>query len=160
MKKYKTEFKWAFIFTIAALLWMAFEKLLGWHSEKIAVQSKYTNIFTLFFILIYALALLDKRKELGGVITWKQSFISGAILTVMVTLLTPLAQWITHALISPEYFPNAIKYSVENGIVEQTMAERYFNMGNYIVLGSIYCLVFGLIITAIIAVFVKRKMAV
>ncbi len=39
MKKYATEIKWGLIFTIVALLWMVFERLMGWHGENIAQHS-------------------------------------------------------------------------------------------------------------------------
>jgi len=35
MKKLKTEITWGLIFTAAMLLWVGFERLMGWHGERI-----------------------------------------------------------------------------------------------------------------------------
>ena len=158
MKKYTTEIKWGVIFVIVALLWMYFEKLMGWHGENIASHAMFTNFFAILAILIYVFALLDKRKnDYGGYMTWKQGFISGLIITAVVTIFTPLSQYITHVVISPEYFPNVINYVVETGQMTRDVAEQQFNMGSYIVQSLIFGIVIGAITSAVVALFVKKK---
>jgi hypothetical protein len=61
-------------------------------------------------------ALLDKRKNFyNGVMTYKQGFITGLIITAIVTIFSPLTQWIISNVITPDYFKNVIQYSVETG---------------------------------------------
>lgn len=43
---------------------MALEMALGWHDEKIANHSTYTNIFVVPAIAIYVFVLLDKKKNI------------------------------------------------------------------------------------------------
>ncbi len=106
MKKYTIELKWGIIFLIVVLIWMYFEKFIGWHGENIADHAIYNNLFAIIAIFIYMLALLDKRKNYcGGKMTWYQGFVTGLIISVVVTLLSPLSQYITHQLITPEYVP-------------------------------------------------------
>lgn len=70
MKKYRIELKWAFIFTVLALLWMVFEKAMGWHDELIAQHATYTNFFSIVAILVYVFALIDKRNNYyNGIMT-------------------------------------------------------------------------------------------
>ena len=64
MKKFALEIKWGVIFTIVLLLWMVMEKLLGWHGKHIDKHAIYTNFFAILAILIYVLALLEKRKNI------------------------------------------------------------------------------------------------
>lgn len=154
MKNYSLEIKWGVIFTVVALLWMVFEKMMGWHSEKIADHATNTNYFAIVAIAIFVLALLDKKKQLGGSITWKQGFIAGLIISVVVAILTPLAQWITNSIISPEYFPNAIAHAVDSGLMDQTAAEAYFNIKTYIFAATISGLVMGAVTSAIVALVV------
>ena len=45
INKYKTEIKWAVIFSIVMLLWITLEKLTGLHSEHIDKHPVYTNFF-------------------------------------------------------------------------------------------------------------------
>ena len=157
MNKYIIEIKWGLIFTAVALLWMVVEKLLGWHGEKIAQHATYTNLFAIIAIAVYVFALLEKRKELSGVMSWKEGFVSGVIITIVVTILSPVSQWVTHQIISPEYFPNVINYVVESGNMTREAAEAFFNLSSYMVQASIGGLVMGLITSAVVALILKNK---
>lgn len=158
MKKYQIEIKWAIIFTVAALVWMVFERMMGWHDELIAKHATYTNFFSIVAIAVFVFALLDKRNNFyEGKMTYKQGFISGLIISVIIALLTPLSQWITSTIITPDYFTNAINYAVESGNATQEQAEATFNLGYYIMNGSIFGLIAGVITTAIVAIFVRKS---
>lgn len=62
MKNFKIEIKWALIFILTSLVWMALEKALGWHDEKIADHSTLTNIFAIPAIAIYVLLCWTREK--------------------------------------------------------------------------------------------------
>jgi len=158
MKKFATEIKWGVIFTIAGLLWMVLEKALGWHDTLIAKRAIYTNFFALIAITIFVLALIEKRnKDLGGKMTWLQGFVSGIVISVVVAILAPLAQYITHELITPDYFQNAIAYAVQNAGMSQENAEAYFNFNSYVIQAAFGALGMGIVTSAIVALFVRKK---
>jgi len=158
MKKIKIEIKCAIIFVVMTLIWMFLEKLAGLHDEHIDKHSIYTNFIAIPAIAIYVFALLDKRKNFyKGAMTYKQGFISGLIITAIVTVLSPLTQYITSTIITPEYFPNMIRYSVETGKMTQQAAEDYFNLKNYLVEIVIGTPVMGVMTTAIVAIFTRKK---
>ena len=157
MNNLKHALKWGIIFTFAYFAWMFFEKAMGWHDVKIAQHPTYTNIFSVIAIVVYVFALRDKRKELGGTMTWKQGFVAGVLVSVVVAVLSPLVQWITHTAITPDYFANAQAYSVSTGKVTQEQAETFFNLQSYILQASIFGLIVGVITSAIVALFVRRK---
>lgn len=158
--KYKIEIKWAFIFVAMTLTWMFIEKMAGLHSSNIEKHPIYTNLIMIPALIIYYLALTDKRNNFyGGTMTYKQGFISGIIISVILTVLAPLTQCITSLVISPDYFANVTKYSVEKGMMSQTDAEQYFNLSNYIIQSTIATPIFGVINSAIMAFFAKRANA-
>lgn len=158
MKKFAIEIKWGIIFTIVALLWMFLEKQLGWHDELIAKQAIYTNFFGIIAIIVYVLAIRDKKKNFyQGDMTWTQGFISGMVVSVVVAILSPLAQYISLEVISPEYFPNVIDYAVENGKMTRENAEAYFNLKSYIIQSFFFSLVVGIVTSAIIALFLRSR---
>lgn len=157
MKSIRIELKWALIFFVAGLLWMFFEKSMGWHDELIEMHPTYTNFIAPIADAIYVFALLDKRKQLQGFMNWKQGFVSGAIVTMIVALLTPLSQYLTHEIISPTYFQNAINYSVESGNATLEEAEAFFTIKSYAVQAFIGALLMGLVTSAIVAFFVKKS---
>lgn len=159
MKNIKIELKWAIIFSIVGLLWMVLEKLGGLHGKYIDYHLYLTNLFAIPAIWVMVLALKDKNKNLyNGQISYKQGLISGIILSVIIALISPLSQWIISFVISPEYFPNVIKRSVEIGYYKTTAeAKANFNYKNYAMQGAIGALVMGIITTAIAMIFIRTK---
>lgn len=158
MKKYMIEFKWALIFSGSSLLWMLLERLLGFHSIHIDRHAVFTNLFAIPAVLIYILALRDKRKKsFSGSMTYLQGFITGLIITLFVTIISPLNQLIISTLITPIYFPNAIAYAVESGYMTMPEAESYFNLNSYIIQGLIGAITMGIATSAIVAVFTRSK---
>lgn len=138
---------------------MLLEKLSGLHGKYIDYHMYLTNLFAIPAIVVYVLALKDKKKNFyGGQITYKNGFVSGLILTLIITLASPLTQWVISYVISPEYFPNVIKRSVELGYYENTAAaEAFFNYRNYAVQSVIGALVMGLLTTLIVMLFIRSK---
>jgi hypothetical protein len=159
MKNLKIEIKWAIVFSVIGLLWMLLEKLVGLHSTHIDKHMYLTNLFAIPAIILMVLTLKDKKKNFyAGKMTYKQGLISGIILSVFIALLSPLTQWITSTIITPEYFPNVIAYSVEIGYHKSIEdAEAYFNLKNYIVQSTIGALIMGIITTAIAMIFIRTK---
>lgn len=159
MKNVKIEIKWAIIFSIMTLIWMLLEKLSGLHSIHIDKHMYLTNLYAIPAILIYVLALKDKKKNFyGGRISYKEGIISGTILTVIIAIITPLSQWITSYVITPEYFRNVIKYSLESGYYKTLEeAEAFFNYKNYAIQGLIWAFALGVVTTLIVMIFLRTK---
>ncbi|WP_420150823.1 DUF4199 domain-containing protein [Spirosoma sp.] len=161
VENYKIEIKWAILFSIMVLLWMILEKISGLHGKYIDYHLYLTNLFAIPAIWFIALALKDKKNNFfGGKMTYKQGLISGIILSVLIALLSPITQWITSYLITPDYFPNVIKRSVEIGYYKTTAeAEANFNYRNYAIQGAIGSLIMGVATTAIAMLFIRTKPA-
>jgi hypothetical protein len=155
--KLKTEIQWAIIFSIMTLIWMGMEKLVGLHDLYVSKHAIYTNFYALPSIAIYILALFAKRKtDYEGKISYKQAFLSGMILTLFITILSPITQVLTSMVISPQYFANAIKYTVEKEIMTAADASNYFSLKNYIILGITGAPIMGILTTSFVAIFVKN----
>lgn len=158
LNKFKIEIKWGIIFFLMSLVWMFLEKISGLHSTHIEKHELYTNLIAIPAIAVYVFALLDKKRNFyEGSMTYLQGFISGLIITLVVTILSPMSQLITTYIITPEYFPNVIKFAVESGKMEQAEADKYFNIASYIKQGLIGAPVMGLITSAIVAIFTRTK---
>lgn len=158
MNNYKIEKKWALIFTAMMLTWMFLEKLAGLHDVNIDKHPIATNFVMIPAILTYVFALRDKKKNFfGGNMTYMQGLITGLTITLGVTLLSPLMQYITSTYITPDYFNNVIKYSVEHKLMTQQNAESYFNLNSYIIQATVGSAVMGSLTAAIVAFFAKSK---
>lgn len=156
MKKITIELKWGIIFFAVVLLWAVFEKNIGLHDERIDKHYFLTKFFAVPAIIIYVLALLDKRKWMGGKMSWSQGFLSGLIIAVIVSMLSPIGQYLTHEYLSPDFFTNIIEYSVSEGKDRQQM-EAFFNLGSYIKQSMVGAIIMGAITSAVVAFFTKKN---
>ncbi len=158
MKKISIEIKWAILYSIMSILWMFLEKIVGLHEIHIDKQPIYTNLYAIPAIIIYFQALKNKKKVTYiNNITWKEGFVSGIILSFIIAIFSPLIQYISLSIISPEFFINAIKNSVEKKYMSQSVAESYFNIKSYIIQGFFSTLSMGTITGAIIAILIQTK---
>lgn len=158
MKSIKIEIKWGVLFVLVGLIWMVFEKTMGWHDVHIDKHSTYSLFIAPIAIAIYVFALLDKKRNFfRGKMSFKQGFIAGLIITLLVVILSPLSQYVTSTFITPDYFKNVIEYSVSSGKMTSEAAEEYFNLQNYMVQSVIGAAVMGVITSALVAFFVRSK---
>ncbi len=159
MGNIKIEIKWAIYFALMSLVWMLLEKISGLHGKYIDYHLYLTNLFAIPAIWFMVLALKDKKKNFYNMnMSYKQGLISGIIVSAIIALLSPLTQWITSYVITPEYFPNVIKRSVEIGYYKTTAeAEANFNYKNYAISSTIFAFVFGVATTAIAMIFIRTK---
>jgi hypothetical protein len=158
MKKFSLEIKWAVVFMLMTLVWMIAEKAIGLHDAKIEQHAIYTNVIAIPAIIIFVLALRDKRTAFyNGAMTWSQGFVTGIIISFFIALLNPLTQFIVSTYITPDYFNNAIAYVVKSKIMIEKDAVAYFSLKSYIVQGTFGALSMGLITSAIVAYFLRSK---
>lgn len=158
MNKIQTEIKWGLIFSLSGLIWMLFEKSMGMHDVNLEKHANFTLWYAPIAIGIYVLALRNKKRtSYQGKMTYLQGFISGLIMTLVVLILTPLSQYISHEFISPEFFPNIIRLTVEKGQMTQEEAEAHFTLMGYIQQSLIFAAFMGLMTSALVALLTRSK---
>lgn len=158
MSKFRTEFKWAIVFTLCALIWKYFEKMMGWHGEHVGKYVIYSLAFGIVAIPVYVFALRDKKAtDYNGKMTWKEGFFSGLILSVIVATLSPVVNYVTFTSFSPDFYDNLIPIIVDGGKMNLEEAQNYFNLTNTIRNGIFNDLSYGVVTGAIIAFFIKSK---
>jgi hypothetical protein len=151
----RIEIKWGVLFSLAGLLWMGGERLLGLHDQWIAWQAGLTNLFFFPAVTMIYLAIRERRRSLGGQIQFFPAFVSGTIVSLVVALLSPLTQFIGHRWISPHYFERAIAQAVSSGKLTLEQADRYFNLSSYMLQASLGAIVAGLL-TSLVLGFLMR----
>jgi hypothetical protein len=157
MKKFATEIKWGIRYAFLWILWLFIEKSSGYYEAKISDHALYSALFTFVTLFVYFVALKEKKNTFfKGEMTWKQGCITGIFLTVVMTVLTPFCQIIFHKAIAPEFFPNMIAYSMSNGNSRET-AENYFSLSNYILQSAFGTLSLGVVLSAVVALFLQTK---
>lgn len=152
MKSRMLEIRWGIYFMLMQLCWMVLEKALGYHDDRIAEHASFSILVMVPSMLMYFFALYFKRvKEYAGHMSFRQGVISGLVITVVVTLLTPFSQLITSLVITPEYFQNAIAYTVESGAATQEAAEANFNLKSYLIQSVAFAPMAGAITSVLMA---------
>lgn len=156
MHRYRIELKWALVFFVMMLAWMLLERMLGWHGRHIDRHATLTNLVAIPATAVYVLALLEKRRSLGGFMSYGEGVVSGLIITLFVTILSPISQTLVATVITPDFFQNMIDYSVAEGKLSRTAAESYFNLMSYIRQGLMGAPLMGVLTSLVVALFVKR----
>lgn len=158
MKNYIIEIRWAFIFTVAAILWAGIEKLFGMHDSNIGSQPMFSLLFGIPALAVYFLALLEKKqKSFGGNMSWKEGTVSGIVLSLFIAVLSPVAQWAIYTLISPHFFTKAIQFYTNNKRLTEVRAIEMFNIQAYMKKAITESLSMGVITSALVALIVKTK---
>lgn len=157
LDRFKIEFRWASIFTAINLVWVYAEKYLGFHDELSYVHP------VLSFLLIIPIGVcvffsLKQKKETyySGTITWQKAFISGAFLSLLIAALSIGTVYVMTQYISPDFFDNAIKISIEKG-ADANFVKQSFNLDAYIKDTMMFYLASGVMISAILALVIKSK---
>ncbi|MDD3003868.1 DUF4199 domain-containing protein [Flavobacterium sp.] len=157
MKKFGIEIKWGIRYAFLWILWLFIEKSSGYYEAKISDHALYSMLFTFIIIFVYYVAIKEKKNDFfKGNMNWKQGCVSGIILTMVIALLTPFCQIIFHKAIAPEFFPNMIEYSISKGNSAET-AKNYFNLSSYILQSVFGVLSLGVVLSAVVALFLQTK---
>jgi hypothetical protein len=157
MKKFAIEIKWGIRYTFLWIFWLYIEKSSGYYDVKINDQALYSLLFTFVILFVYYVAIKEKKKDFfKDDMSWKQGCVTGIFLTIVMAILTPFCQIIFHKAIAPEFFPNMIEYSISKGNSRET-AENYFNLLSYITQSVFSTLSLGVVISAVVALFLQTK---
>jgi len=157
MKNYSIEIKWALRFTLLTLAWAIGEKALGLHDIHIENYGLCSILFIVPAFLFFYLALTEKKKYFyNNAITWQQGFVCGAIISLIITLLNPIAQLVIYKSITPNFFETIIAYKIKHGMSLKTVQE-VFNLKSYIVQTTFSSLSYGFITGALVAFLIRNK---
>lgn len=158
MKKFSIEFKWAAIATLAALIWMFLEKYLGYHDEKITYQIGFSLLFSIPLIVIYYLALKEKKKEFyNNIVSWRQIFFTGLVLCIMISVFFPIVQYITYMQVSPNFVNHLIDEIVAHNRMSLEDAQANISFDIFLRQGVSSNLSTGVVVSAILAYFLQTK---
>ena len=154
----KTEIKWGLIISTMIFLWVLMEFLLGFHTTRIELHPIITWFSLCIPIIGLIVALKEKReKDLGGTMSYIQALKSGFLISLVCGIMNIVWQGIYWTLVNPGYGETLVQHAREKlGEEAAKDAEQYANMNSYMVQSFVGALIGGLIISAIVGIFVKR----
>lgn len=130
------ELKWGTIVVLASFVWVCMEYVFGLHTQHIELQPLFTTMWIPFAGLLVFVALREKKRVLGGRLTYWQGARSSGLMAVAVGLLTPLSMWVFFRFVNPGFFAAMIDFSVATG-VSRVDAEAYFSESRYLLMEAV-----------------------
>src|SRR4030095_1377803 len=154
----KTEIKYALIYVFASFIWDCIEYAAGLHSARIDIHPYFvTPFFIILTIGIFIFAIREKRQEPGGNITFVKAFITGMIITFLIILFNPFFLYAYSHYVNIDFYNAFIQYEVRSGKSTLKEAEEYYNFLNFVVRGSLYRLIMGLLAALLVSIFIKKS---
>lgn len=150
MTSFRIEIKYALLFNLLSLLWLATEYMLGLQDTYIQFHWYCTLLAIIIPITCFRLAIAEKIQIQNGQITFKQAFTTGFLVAFFSAVLTIPTQVIFHYLINPYFFESMIAYTISkaqslhlNVNEARQEAELYFNLTAHIIQTGFVTLVLG-----------------
>lgn len=158
LKKIHLELKWSINFGIAYLLWIILEKSCGLHDQHIANYPLYSNGFILITVVLFYVALLDKRKHVyRGEMTQTNGFLTGLVLTLFISLLTPFLIRISLQYITPDFFIHIKENMITSKKMTANQAELFYNYKSYLLQTLFLNFSLGILCSAIFSFVLTTK---
>ena len=162
----KTELTWGVIIGIVTILWMTFEYILGTTLGRPDLGT-YTGFFSVIIpILGLSFGLRQKRKELGGKLTFGEGVKAGLIISVISAVIASLFVFIFLSFF-PQVTDSFLEYArqliIESGGTEETASATIEQLraqfqplpqAIYMFFGTV---ITGTIISLIVSAFIKTK---
>lgn len=159
----KPSIKWALIGSMASLLWLVMEYVVGLHDKYI----EYHPIVTNFALIIPILALrqtVEDTKRLNPGLTFQKAFSECAIGVLLTTFLAPIGVYVFFKYVNPDFFNSFIQYAVVHAdqmhVTKEKALQRassYFNFQMYIVQTVLSTLFGGLLIGVVVSYLQTRN---
>lgn len=159
MKNFEIEIKYAFISAGSIILWMLLEKIAGFHDSNIHLQPIITNLYGIVGLFVYFFALREKKMRFyRGKMSWSQGFLSGIFLSTFLAVLSPLYNTLIIKYVSPSFLKNmAQQFDLNKGQQVLETGASYYNLKSFIFQSCIDSLSFGILASAILALFISKK---
>jgi hypothetical protein len=140
------------------MLWMMLEKFLGYHDDKIQYQPLFSMLFGFVTLVIYIFALKDKKINFyHNQMNWREGFVSGLTLSLVIALFTTMIEYTKHHVISPYFLETMQKIIVEQNKMTLENAENFFTFSNTLSQSIFYVISFGSVLAALISLVIKSK---
>ncbi len=156
----RTAVKWGILFGIAATIWTAAVHLAGFYTNRVEYAKLVDTLAIIIPLVIFPIALLARRRELGGSISFGQGLLTGLVVAVVAAPITVLFLWAYHHYINPDWITILADYERESltaaGASEAEIAasvDRLYQGGTdsaQILGGLIGTTILGLILSSVV----------
>jgi hypothetical protein len=153
----KSELKYALIFSAMQVIWLFLEYTSGLQTIHKELHPLVSMLIVIPAAVIFSMGIRAKKKELEGVITFKQAAVAGILISFVAAMLSPVVMLIFSRSINPNFFTDFQNYAVEKGQMTLEQAMQYFNLSSYMLQSAMGTMLMGTVISTIVAFIIKNK---
>ena len=161
---FKIALKYGVLIVLFSIIWIGLEYLVGLQTEYVEFHPLITLLTLVIPLMLMYFGIREAQRSSVAHFTYGDAFKTGVAITVVVAVLNPLLQWICYTLAFPGFFEalqaNSEAYQLSLGVdleVAREQATEQYSLGTYLWQSFIGTLLGGIIIAAIIAIFVRDK---
>ncbi len=161
---FKIAFKYGILIVLFSLIWIGLEYVVGVHTDYVEFHPLITLLTLVIPLMLIYFGIREAQKSSISYFSYGDAFKAGFAITLVVAVLNPLLQWLCYALVFPGFFEtlqaNAEAQQLSLGVdleVARGQLAGQYSLGSYLWQSFIGTLVGGIIISAIIAIFVRDK---
>jgi hypothetical protein len=103
-------FKWGLLLAVAVVLWTMLIHLLGFYTTRIQYAETADLAAFVLPLAILTLALLERRRVLGGSLTIGQGVLTGLGVAAVSALPTVAFLWFYHHVVNPDWLSILVDY--------------------------------------------------
>lgn len=159
----RVEIRYALILGIIAFVWILAEYSIGLHTVYIDVHPYLSNLFFPVPIYFTYKTIHEKKKEKGGIISYKSAFSSGFFMAVIGVPLALLGHIIYVQFINPMFYSDMIAHGMSqiasgiDTVYTDKELSNNFNLLSHSVKIVLSVIIGGALFSAIIALFMRTK---
>ena len=128
----KIALKYGILFSIMTLTWLTLEYVTGFHTTLINYHPIVTNFILIPAIILFRKAMIEIKASSTEPLAFRNYFIEGLKISLIITILSPVEQYIFSYYINPDFYHAMIENAVAGNHASREQAEAYFNFNNYV----------------------------
>ncbi len=145
------ELRYAVLTSLATLLWLIVEFVIGFQDKYIGVYPYVTICSLAVPLLCYRQAFQEKRENLGTKFTLRKALLAGFLLAVFTSIFSIPVEIFFLQLINPDFMADMIRYAAIHSKQTEEAVAVYINLQSMVMETVIFTFITGIIIASILA---------
>lgn len=161
---FKIALKYGVLIVLFSLVWIGLEYLIGLQTDYVEFHPLVTLLTLVIPLLLIYFGIREAQRSFTSYFSYADAFKTGVAIALVVAVLNPLLQWLCYTLVFPGFFEslqaNSEAHQLALGVdleVARAQAVEEYSLGRYLWQSFIGTLVGGILISAIMAIFVRDK---
>jgi hypothetical protein len=145
------ELRYAVLTSLATLLWLIVEFVVGFQDKYISVYPYITLLSLAVPVLCYRQAFREKRENLGSNFTLGKALFAGFLLALLTSVFSIPVEIFFLQLINPDFMADMIRYAAIHSKQTEEAVAVYINLQSLVMETIIFTFITSIIIASVLA---------